>query len=806
LQSFDKITEQVRELNRIEIGSIYDSLLPQDPAAAAALLSQTPKGLQDTIDKIKAVGAVNGERFNAEKAELEATNNLRRERNREIEKELAIINRVIGATEGVKKASDEINDASLINKIKTLFSVDNTAEKEQARQNASVAVAASDLPKRVKDELTVALKKAAEEGAQIEDVLGAVIEKYRAARFSLRQELTTNIKEQTNAEVEFRNRLNEELRVLDLSLKSDLLQSEAQYQRERLALQEPTTENILQAFKVERDERIKQLDVELVELRKKYELDANGKIKAITGANGQIIDIERDFSNKRAQINKEILQRETEAIRQFNLTQLADQERINQLLLQQQLQGANQRIQALIGEDLQQRIDLRNEALQTETDILLAANSKQLSDEVQRLNKLQDERRKKGLEQTVDFENTQKTISDLEKSAADQQLIILQQQQQKRVAIIRQGYADVISVISEQSAKIAQQTALGNSQELLGISEGNGGLFGRGFQQRIQGLRNRQNISQDTIGDSTTKLEEARQTLRAAQAELAANPSAIAKQAVTNAETEVLRLQTVITNAQTEINNSTNQIASEFVNQYADAFKSILSIAEEGYSQLNEQRQLDLDREISAREQRIDAAVELAKLGNTQLLDEEQKRLRAAQAERRRIALQEQAVNSALQLSYSLLAVAKAAAEGGGVGSIATVAAALGAIFSGYALVRTSQRQQETTGFADGGYTGDGGKYQPAGTVHKGEFVFDKETTARYRPVFEQIHATGQLPIVTTDNQSVSRNEFNELKRSMDGVKEAIMAQRVSVKQSVNERGVSQIVERQTLKDKLLWK
>ncbi|WP_421365745.1 tape measure protein [Agrobacterium tumefaciens] len=30
------------------------------------------------------------------------------------------------------------------------------------------------------------------------------------------------------------------------------------------------------------------------------------------------------------------------------------------------------------------------------------------------------------------------------------------------------------------------------------------------------------------------------------------------------------------------------------------------------------------------------------------------------------------------------------------------------------------------SGFAEGGYTGDGGKYQPAGVVHKGEYVFDK--------------------------------------------------------------------------------
>ncbi|MEY0334898.1 MULTISPECIES: phage tail tape measure protein [unclassified Providencia] len=34
-------------------------------------------------------------------------------------------------------------------------------------------------------------------------------------------------------------------------------------------------------------------------------------------------------------------------------------------------------------------------------------------------------------------------------------------------------------------------------------------------------------------------------------------------------------------------------------------------------------------------------------------------------------------------------------------------------------------------GFAGGGYTGDGGKHDPAGVVHKGEFVFDKDSTAK---------------------------------------------------------------------------
>ena len=56
-------------------------------------------------------------------------------------------------------------------------------------------------------------------------------------------------------------------------------------------------------------------------------------------------------------------------------------------------------------------------------------------------------------------------------------------------------------------------------------------------------------------------------------------------------------------------------------------------------------------------------------------------------------------------------------------------------------------QSQNRRGFATGGYTGDGGKYEPKGIVHGGEFVTTKEKTARYRPVLEAIHnGTYQLP------------------------------------------------------------
>lgn len=54
-------------------------------------------------------------------------------------------------------------------------------------------------------------------------------------------------------------------------------------------------------------------------------------------------------------------------------------------------------------------------------------------------------------------------------------------------------------------------------------------------------------------------------------------------------------------------------------------------------------------------------------------------------------------------------------------------------------------------GFATGGYTGPGGKYEPAGVVHRGEFVLNKESTNRLRDSIglsglNHINRTGRLP------------------------------------------------------------
>lgn len=150
-----------------------------------------------------------------------------------------------------------------------------------------------------------------------------------------------------------------------------------------------------------------------------------------------------------------------------------------------------------------------------------------------------------------------------------------------------------------------------------------------------------------------------------------------------------------------------------------------------------------LDREIAYRQQNVQTGIELAKRGNTEVLREEQARLDAAQQKREEIAQRQIQLDALLKASalslaavQAVQAVTKTAAESG-VLSPVTIATTVAAIVAGFAAV--SSLVQSFQGFAEGGYTGDGNKYEPAGIVHKGEYVMPKKQTAQYRPLLERM-------------------------------------------------------------------
>ncbi|ENV34556.1 tape measure protein [Acinetobacter gerneri] len=80
---------------------------------------------------------------------------------------------------------------------------------------------------------------------------------------------------------------------------------------------------------------------------------------------------------------------------------------------------------------------------------------------------------------------------------------------------------------------------------------------------------------------------------------------------------------------------------------------------------------------------------------------------------------------------------------------------------------------QALTGFATGGYTGFGGKYVPAGIVHKGEVVFSQEDIARWGGVanVEAMRLSGKKGysdggIVGNSNPNFERKQFESIQNS----------------------------------------
>ena len=91
--------------------------------------------------------------------------------------------------------------------------------------------------------------------------------------------------------------------------------------------------------------------------------------------------------------------------------------------------------------------------------------------------------------------------------------------------------------------------------------------------------------------------------------------------------------------------------------------------------------------------------------------------------------VKEFAVGEALINTY--LASIKAYESMSGIPVVGTVLAPIAAAAAVVAGMRTVA-QIEGVGFASGGYTGAGSRYEPAGIVHRGEFVFEKPIVDRY--------------------------------------------------------------------------
>lgn len=253
-------------------------------------------------------------------------------------------------------------------------------------------------------------------------------------------------------------------------------------------------------------------------------------------------------------------------------------------------------------------------------------------------------------------------------------------------------------------------------------------------------------------------------------------------------------------------------------------YEQLANAATDAYDKILEAQISALDKEISLREKRVDAAKELAERGNTEILRIEEERLQKTMEQRERFARRQQAVNSAITVSNAIAAVARAALEGGGFGSIATIAALLAAMAAGYAAV--TSLSQDAGAFADGivDYKGIGGPRDDKNWVRisNGESVITAEGTKKNRQLLEAINKGAvlqlgdqSLPLLTpqfnqhnipADRNYATSKDLSKLEQKLDNVVGAIEDSRLKQNIFFNEQGVGLMTERAINKDRKRWK
>jgi tape measure domain-containing protein len=198
------------------------------------------------------------------------------------------------------------------------------------------------------------------------------------------------------------------------------------------------------------------------------------------------------------------------------------------------------------------------------------------------------------------------------------------------------------------------------------------------------------------------------------------------------------------------------------------------------------------DAQITGQQKRINDAAKIAEKGNAELLQIEEDRLTKLNEKRAKFVRAQQALAAIELVANSAVAISKAAAEGGAAAPF-TIAATLIALAAGLVAAK-AQAQSAAGSFASGGYTGDGGKYEPAGVVHRGEFVITKEKTKRFRPLLEQIHM-GRNPFLVNSISESNRFNTSTMEKRLEGIERAVREQK-GLSLSIDERGINGIVSR----------
>ncbi|EPY4216547.1 phage tail length tape measure family protein [Klebsiella pneumoniae] len=177
------------------------------------------------------------------------------------------------------------------------------------------------------------------------------------------------------------------------------------------------------------------------------------------------------------------------------------------------------------------------------------------------------------------------------------------------------------------------------------------------------------------------------------------------------------------------------------INEYDQAqqeLQSWLAAQEEAYAKAGEITAEGEARMTSIRQRAADANQVIEAQKNTiisaatqSLFDSTAEIMRTGFGEQSAIYKVAFAASKAFAIADSMVKIQQAIASGAVSAPYPANIIAMASIAAQTASIVSNIQAVSGVGFASGGYTGPGGKYQPAGIVHKGEYVFDQASTNR---------------------------------------------------------------------------
>lgn len=205
--------------------------------------------------------------------------------------------------------------------------------------------------------------------------------------------------------------------------------------------------------------------------------------------------------------------------------------------------------------------------------------------------------------------------------------------------------------------------------------------------------------------------------------------------------------------------------------KYLDSVGQFISAIQSAWQVANDAEQQSIQKSIALQDKRVEAAQRIAERGNATYLRLEEDRQQQLLIKQESAARRQLAINSALQASQLLVGITGAIAQitvGGFTNVIAGVATIIGALASGYALVKSLQSNQpsffEGTEFVRRDATKNipslerrhekPGRDTIPAWLDEGEAVTDKETNKLYHPTIRAIHNREIPPEVL--NQAVN--------------------------------------------------